>query len=235
MMENQLDNIVKENIKKLFFNVNESLIKSNRDKKSLQIMAVTKTVEPKLVNIAIENGINLLGENRVQEYLSKKDKYNLNHVQVHFIGNLQTNKVKHIIGNVDIIQSVSSIKLSKEIDKHSLKNNLIQDILLEVNIGKEESKTGFFPQELVVALENISQMKNLRIKGLMCIPPKNNTERFFYQMEKIFIDIKDKKMDNIDMTILSMGMSNDYELAIKYNSNIIRIGTALFGKRNYAV
>lgn len=235
MMENQLDNVVRENIKKLFFNVNESLIQNNREKESLQIMAVTKTVDPRLINIAIESGINLLGENRVQEYLSKKDDYNLEKAKVHFIGNLQTNKVKYIIDKVDTIQSVSSIKLAKEIDKHSSKLGIKKDILLEVNIGKEENKTGFFSDELPIALEEVAKMDNIYVKGLMCIPPKSNTEKFFYEMEKIFIDIQSKKLDNINMSVLSMGMSNDYKLAIKYNSSIIRIGTALFGNRNYAV
>ena len=234
MMENQLDNVVKENIKKLLFEVNESLIKNNRDKESLQIMAVTKTVDPHLINIAIENGITLLGENRVQEYLSKKDQY-LDNATVHFIGNLQSNKVKYIINNVDMIESVSSVKLAKEINKYSVKENIKKNILLEVNIGKECNKSGFLVQDLQYALEEISQMSNIKVNGLMCIPPKTDVERFFYEMEKIFIDIQSKKLDNIDMSILSMGMSNDYKLAIKYNSNIIRIGTALFGRRNYAV
>lgn len=234
MMENQLDNVVKENIKKLLFEVNESLIKNNRDKESLQIMAVTKTVDPHLINIAIENGITLLGENRVQEYLSKKDQY-LDNSTVHFIGNLQSNKVKYIINNVDMIESVSSVKLAKEINKYSVKENIKKNILLEVNIGKECNKSGFLVQDLQYALEEISQMSNIKVNGLMCIPPKTDVERFFYEMEKIFIDIQSKKLDNIDMSILSMGMSNDYKLAIKYNSNIIRIGTALFGRRNYAV
>lgn len=234
MMENQLDNVVKENIKKLLFEVNESLIKNNRDKESLQIMAVTKTVDPHLINIAIENGITLLGENRVQEYLSKKEQY-LDNATVHFIGNLQSNKVKYIINNVDMIESVSSIKLAKEINKYSVKENIKKNILLEVNIGKECNKSGFLVQDLQYALEEISQMSNIKVNGLMCIPPKTDVERFFYEMEKIFIDIQSKKLDNIDMSILSMGMSNDYKLAIKYNSNIIRIGTALFGRRNYAV
>lgn len=234
MMENQLDNVVKENIKKLLFEVNESLIKNNRDKESLQIMAVTKTVDPHLINIAIENGITLLGENRVQEYLSKKDQY-LDNATVHFIGNLQSNKVKYIINNVDMIESVSSLKLAKEINKYSVKENIKKNILLEVNIGKECNKSGFLVQDLQYALEEISQMSNIKVNGLMCIPPKTDVERFFYEMEKIFIDIQSKKLDNIDMSILSMGMSNDYKLAIKYNSNIIRIGTALFGRRNYAV
>ncbi len=234
MMENQLDNIVKENIKRLFFEVNESLIKNNRKKESLQIMAVTKTVDPHLINIAIENGITLLGENRVQEYLSKKDQY-LDNAKVHFIGNLQSNKVKYIINNVDMIESVSSLKLAKEINRYSIKENIKKDILLEVNIGKEDNKGGFLLQDLQYALEEISQMSNIKVNGLMCIPPKINVERYFYEMEKIFIDIQSKKIDNINMSILSMGMSNDYKLAIKYNSNIIRIGTALFGKRDYAV
>lgn len=235
MMENLLDNTVKENLQRIFFDVNEALIKNNREKSSLQIMAVTKTVSPHLVNIAINNGINLLGENRVQEYLSKKDEYDLTNTNVHFIGHLQTNKVKYIINDVDMIQSVSSIKLLKEIEKQSKKNNIKKDILLEINIGKEESKHGFYENEIPFALEEISKMENIMLKGFMCIPPKDNSEKFFYNMEKIFIDNQAKKLDNINMTILSMGMSSDYKLAIKYNSNIVRIGTALFGKRNYAV
>lgn len=234
-MENQFDKAVKENLKRIMYEVNESMIKNNRDFNSLKIMAVTKTVSAQLVNTAIENGIDLLGENRVQEYLSKKDEYNLKKANVHFIGNLQSNKVKYIIDNVDMIESVSSIKLLNEIDKCAKKHNLVKDILLEVNIGREQTKTGFFKEELENAFEIVSKLDNIKLKGFMCIPPKTDSEKFFGEMEKIFIDNQVKKIDNIDMTILSMGMSSDYKLAIKYNSNIIRLGTALFGNRNYAV
>ena len=221
---------VAENIRQIKADVEEAKAKYRSADERIDIMAVTKTVPPEIINTAIQNGINLLGENRVQEYLSKKDFYDKN-AEVHFIGHLQTNKIKYIIENVSMIQSVDRMELAKELSHQCLKLKIKKDILIEVNIGDEENKSGFLKDGLVEAIYEMSELPNISIKGLMAIPPKGGSEKFFYEMQKLFIDIRDKNIDNIIMCILSMGMSSDYIPAIKYGSNLIRIGTKLFGAR----
>lgn len=228
---------IDENFKIIKENVANAALKSGRDEKDISIMAVTKTVEPEYINYAINKGINLIGENRVQEFLSKKDDLNLDKCNAHLIGHLQTNKARQIVPYVSMIQSVDSIKIAKEISKQSKKNDLIMDILLEVNIGNEQSKIGFDSSQVLDACYEIAQLESVRIKGLMTIPPicDNNakSQTFFSNMSKLFIDIRDKKIDNVYMDILSMGMSGDYTQAIMEGSNLIRIGSALFGARVY--
>jgi pyridoxal phosphate enzyme (YggS family) len=200
------------------------------------LLAATKTVPVSVINHAIENGICYIGENRVQEFNSKKDSL-CKDVHRHFIGHLQTNKVKDIVGEVEMIESVHSVKLAAEISKISQKLGIVTDILLEVNIGNEESKSGFAPEELEAVLKEIAEMQGVKVKGLMSIPPiyteKSKTIECFLNLRKLFIDIRDKNMDNVSMVYLSMGMSDDFEDAIKCGANIVRIGTALFGERYY--
>ena len=196
-------------------------------------MAVTKTVDPAAVNHAIGLGINLLGENRVQEYTAKKEFYDKS-AEVHFIGHLQTNKVKYIIDSVSMIQSVDSIKLAEEISRHAGRIGKKQDILIEVNIGGEESKSGVDKSALDELLYQTAELENVQVRGLMAIPPADSPEKFLYDMQKLYIDISEKSIHNISMDFLSMGMSGDYADAIKYGSDIIRIGRGLFGPRNYA-
>ncbi len=222
---------ISENIKRIVFEIDEAKSKYRKSDETVDIMAVTKTVEFERVNEAIGCGIKLLGENRVQEYLSKKDFYDSS-ADVHFIGTLQTNKVKYIIDSVSMIHSVDSLKLALEIDKQAKKLDIIKDILLEVNIGSEISKSGFDESALDENILAISKLENVRICGLMTIPPPNS-EKYLYKMQKLFIDKKAKKYDNVNMDILSMGMSNDYATAVKYGSNIVRLGTAIFGSRIY--
>ncbi len=233
MTISQSDKELLDRIKRVQEQVNEALIESGRKPEELTVMAVTKTVPPHKVNLAVQSGIHLLGENRVQEYLSKREEYDLQNAQVHMIGHLQSNKVRQIIDKVSMIESVSSLKLAQEIDRQAQKSGTVMDVLLEINIGKEESKTGFFREEVDEALAVLSQLSHIRVKGMMCIPPKENTEKFFSDMAQFFIDIRDKKLDNINMSLLSMGMSGDYQMAIRYHSNIVRLGTALFGARDY--
>lgn len=210
---------------------------SGRNPDEIKLMAVTKTVEPVLINHAIECGIDLIGENKVQEFLSKKPFLNLDNCKAHLIGHLQTNKVKQIITEVDMIQSVDSIKLAKEISKRSQILDITTECLIEVNIGSEDSKTGLDMELLSETLNEVASLPNLKVKGLMTIPPIcENDEtlcKYFSKMHKIFIDIKSKKLDNIDMCILSMGMSGDYEAAVRSGSNLVRVGSAIFGPRIY--
>lgn len=215
----------------------ESAIKSGRKPEDVQLMAVTKTVDPIFINYALDYGVRLIGENRVQEMLRKKPDLHLDGVDKHLIGHLQTNKAGQIVGEVDMIQSVDSLKIAKEIGKQSAKKGIVTDVLLEINVGAEESKTGFSTSEFFENLYEISEISNIQVKGLMTVPPicENNTElcKFFENMFNIYVDIKAKKLDNITMNILSMGMSGDYEQAILCGSNLVRIGSSIFGPRIY--
>ena len=209
--------------------------KSGRDISEITLLAATKTVDADTINYAIEKGITHIGENRVQELLSKHDL--LEPAHSHFIGHLQTNKVKDIIDKVEMIESVDSLRLANEISKQALKNGTEMDILLEVNIGGEESKSGFSPNELENAVEEIAKLPAIRVKGLMAIPPATDSpeesRKYFRKMYKLFIDIQGKTIDNSNMSVLSMGMSNDFDIAAEEGATLVRIGTSLFGRRIY--
>ncbi len=228
---------VAQNVRAIMQQVRDTALQAGRDPSEVQVMAVTKTVDPVLVNAAIGAGITLLGENKAQELCAKYDSYHKDGVQIHFIGHLQTNKVRQIVDKVSMVESVDSIKLAREIDRHCAAIGKVMDVLLEVNIGREENKTGIFPELLPALLEEAGNLEHIRVRGLMTIPPVCETEeevlQYFSQMRQLFIDIKQKKYDNISMEILSMGMSADYLAAVRCGSNIVRIGTAMFGQRNY--
>lgn len=222
---------VVENYNEICYNIQNASVKYSKEQGEVKILAVTKTVAPEIINTAIDCGITLLGENRVQEYLSKRDFYKP--CDVHFIGHLQTNKVKYIINDVSMIQSVDSLKLASEINRQALKNDRIMDILIEVNIGEEISKSGVSKNEVYALVDEISNLPAVKIKGLMAIPPINSEDRIYASLYETFNSIKEKNIPNVDMDILSVGMSGDYEKAIKYGSNLVRIGTKLFGARKY--
>lgn len=209
--------------------------KSGRSAEDITLLAATKTVDADTVNYAIKKGITHIGENRVQELLSKYSL--LNPAHSHFIGHLQTNKVKDIIDKVEMIESVDSLKLAKEISKQAGKHGLVMNILAEINIGGEESKSGFAPKDAENAVKEIAKLPNIHIKGLMCIPPVANmpeeARKYFRKMYKLFLDIGAKNIDNSDMSVLSMGMSGDFDIAVSEGANLVRVGTSLFGKRNY--
>lgn len=201
-------------------------------KDEVRIMAVTKTVACDKINYAESLGINLLGENRVQEFLEKCENYSENS-EIHFIGGLQNNKVKYIIEKVSMIHSVDSVKLAEEISRRAQQKNLSMDILLEVNIGDELSKGGFATAQLLEAAREISQKEGIIIRGLMTIPPPFESEIYFPRMQELYEELRAKESFLSKMDTLSMGMSGDYALAVKYGSNIVRIGSGLFGYRNY--
>jgi len=236
MMEKLLTDNFDKNYSEIKENIKRAAEESGRKFEDIKILAATKTVDCDLINYGIESGISYIGENRVQEFLLKKD--NLLPCNRHFIGHLQTNKVKDIVPFVSMIHSVDSYHLAKEISKVSQKENKTTEILLEVNIGNEKSKSGFLPEELLTEAEKISKLPNILIKGLMAIPPiceKNGENlKYFNEMNKLFIDISAKKMDNSNIDTLSMGMSDDYYDAVLCGATIVRIGTALFGKRDYS-
>ncbi len=228
-MDNELG-YIDENLKVIRYNIGEALSRSGRTEDSLRLMAVTKTVPPEAVNHAVELGVSLLGENRVQEFQSKQEAYDSS-AEVHFIGHLQTNKVKYIIRPMTMIQSVDSLKLGNEINRLAKAENKIMDILCEVNIGGEESKSGTAPGKLRELLEQLSQLDNIRIRGLMTIPPPSDSDLFLGRMEELYNTISTQVMP---LDILSMGMTHDYAAAILHGSNIVRIGTGLFGARDYS-
>ncbi|HIY33782.1 MAG TPA: YggS family pyridoxal phosphate-dependent enzyme [Candidatus Eubacterium faecigallinarum] len=234
--ENRLK-AVEDNYKSVKSRVEEAALKAGRNPADVRLMAVTKTVESVYINKVLDLGADLIGENRVQEYLGKKDELHLDNVEKHLIGHLQTNKVKQIVGEVDMIESVDSVKLATEINRVSKNKGLVTNILVEVNVGKEDSKSGIYIEQLEELLNEIALMSNIKVKGLMTIPPICDSEKevsqYFSTMYQSFIDIRDKKIDNIDMEILSMGMSGDFEAAIANGSNIVRVGSSIFGARKY--
>ncbi len=230
---------IEYNYKTICENIAKATEESGRKYDDITFLAATKTVEAEFINYAISLGLNHIGENRVQELLSKYDEYDLSNTKLHMIGHLQTNKVRQIIGKVDMIESVDSIKLAKEISAQSIKRELTTDILVEVNIGGEESKSGISPEKLDELLYQIAELPAVKVQGLMTIPPicenKQKICRYFENMRKLFLDISAKKIDNINMNVLSMGMSDDYMEAIREGATMVRIGSALFGARNYNI
>lgn len=236
MMEKSYINTLEDNLQEIEENIVRAAELSGRAREDIILLAATKTVSPEVINHAISKGISYIGENRVQEFLSKNEEIS-KEAHRHFIGHLQTNKAKEIVGRVEMIQSVHSLKLAELIGKLSLEKGITTDILLEVNIGREESKSGFLKEELDEIIPQIAVIDGIKLKGLMAIPPICEKDKenipYFEEMYKLFIDNSHKKIDNVNMEYLSMGMSSDYAEAIRCGSNIVRIGTSLFGKRNY--
>ncbi len=228
--------MIKDNYDFIMNNVKNSIIKSNRNLEDVTVIGVTKTVSVEKIKELYDQGIKTFGENKVQELLPKIEALPKD-ISWHFIGTLQSNKVKQIVGKVDLIQSVDSYKLLDEINKCANKLNIIQNILLEINIGLEDSKSGINISELQNYLEYASKLENIRVLGLMCIPPntedRNENVENFKKMRKVFIDNQGIFSHNVLMSIISMGMSSDYEDAILEGSTMVRIGQAFFGERKY--
>ena len=229
---------ISENLEIIREKISTSAVKSGRNYEDIKLMAVTKTVPVEYINYSIDNcGINLIGENKVQEFLSKKDELHLAGVQKHLIGHLQTNKVKKIVPLVDMIQSVDSLHLAEEISKQAKNNGINTKILLEVNIGSEESKTGFDKVQFFEVMSQISELQGITVNGIMTIPPICDNEKdlrnYFNTMSQYFYDIKEKQYKNFNMEILSMGMSSDYTQAIECGANLVRIGSLIYGARIY--
>lgn len=225
-----------DNYKRIKEDVAQTAIRAGRSADDVRLMCVTKTVEPEYINPVLDLGADLIGENRVQEYCSKLDTLHLDGVEKHIIGHLQTNKVKYIAGRVDMIESVDSLKLAREISKEFKKANSTANVLVEVNIGREESKSGCDIDELEELLYQIGELDCIKVKGLMTIPPicdELQARKYFALMNKKFLELKEKKIDGVEMQTLSMGMSADYEAAILEGSNIVRVGSAIFGARKY--
>ena len=229
---------IAENVARIRAEMEAAAISCGRDPKEVRLCAATKMNGADAVRQAIAAGVDCCGENRVQELTEKLAQNAYDGAPVHFIGHLQTNKVKQVVGKVDLIQSVDSERLLRAIDREAAKQGIIQNILLEVNIGEEASKSGFSAEDILPLVEKAGEFSNICIKGLMAIPPishiSGENRIFFQKMFQLSVDIKGKIEDNVKVDCLSMGMSGDFQDAIQCGSTMIRVGTAIFGARNYA-
>ena len=237
-MERQsLDNKLEYNLRTVQERISEACAKSGRAIEDVRLLAVTKTVDADRINQAISLGVRQIGENRVQEFLQKQQALHLDGVEAHLIGHLQTNKVRQIVGQVQMIQSVDSERLATAISRVSEERGMVTPVLVEVNIGGEEAKSGVAPDRLEELLEKIHALRGIRVRGLMTVPPiltKESAKReIFSKMYQLFVDNRAKKLDNISMLDLSMGMSGDYVEAVMEGSTIVRVGSAIFGDRHY--
>ncbi len=218
--------------------VNETAVACGRNPEDITLIAVSKTKPLSDIEELVNVGVNHFGENKVQELCDKYENISTA-VNFHLIGHLQTNKVKYIIEKACLIHSLDSIKLAKEIQKEALKKDVIANVLVEVNVAEEESKFGLFIDDVIPFLQEISTYSNIHVKGLMTIAPfvENPEENrvYFRRLKQLSLDIISKNIDNIDMNVLSMGMTNDYKVAIEEGATMVRVGTAIFGARNYSI
>ena len=231
-----MDMSIQENIADIRARIDRAAQATGRKGSDITLVGASKMNDAAACQEAIAAGIDVLGENRVQEMTEKLSQNAYDGAPLHFIGHLQRNKVKQVVGKVALIQSVGSVELLKEIEKVAAKLELVQDILLEVNIGGEEAKSGFAPEVLYNAAALAKEMTHVRVRGLMTIPPiereENGNVPYFEKMRALFVDINEKMYDN-RLEYISMGMSGDFESAIRSGSNMVRVGTAIFGARNY--
>ncbi|EGG84879.1 YggS family pyridoxal phosphate enzyme [Lachnospiraceae bacterium 2_1_46FAA] len=224
--------MLKDNLNHVIENIHKSC------KNEVTLIAVSKTKPAEMIQELYDAGCRNFGENKVQELI---DKYEILPKDIcwHMIGHLQRNKVKYIVDKVSLIHSVDSLRLAQTIEKEAEKKNCVVDILIEINMAREESKYGIYPEELEALLREISHLSHIRVKGLMTVAPnvKNPEEnrKIFTEMKKLSVDIAKKNIDNIIMSILSMGMSNDYNIAVEEGANMVRVGTSIFGARNYNI
>jgi len=227
--------LIEDNLVQIKANISRSAQRVNRAPEEITLIAVSKTYPVPDIEKAIQLGCRDFGENRVQELIAKIEQINTL-VDWHLIGHLQTNKVKYIIGKTKLIHSVDHLNLAQEIQKQSIKHNIITDILLEVNVAREISKHGLQIEEVMEYVKQIAQLSHVRVKGLMTVAPyvenPEDNRQIFRQLYDLSVDIQKQKFNNISTSILSMGMSNDYEVAIEEGATMIRIGTSIFGDRN---
>ena len=211
--------------------------KAGRRPQDITLLAATKTVPLEVINHAIDSGLSARGENRVQELLEKYDGLHREKCDIQFIGQLQTNKVKYLVGKVSCIQSVGSVKLAKEISRLCLREGATMKVLVEVNIGREAAKSGFAPEKVLPAAEAALERTHVRVRGLMTIPPadaqRDANFRYFQEVQALYVDMNQKLFHN-ELEYLSMGMSGDFENAIREGATLVRIGTAIYGERDYS-
>ena len=229
---------IAENVAAVKAQIREAALAADRNPEDILLCAATKMNDADAVRAAIAAGVDCCGENRVQELTAKLAQNAYEGAPVHFIGHLQTNKVRQVVGRVSLIQSVDSMRLLQAIQAEAAKQAICQDVLLEINVAQEESKSGFLLEEIYGILEKAADFPNIHIKGFMAIPPichfSGENRKFFQKIYQLTVDITTKKYDNISVDILSMGMSGDYQDAIACGSTMIRVGTAIFGPRDYS-
>ena len=236
MPETKSYEVIAENVAAVKENMRQAALAAGRNPEEITLVAATKVQTSETIRNAIKAGITVCGENRVQELVAHLEDNAYEGAKVHFIGPLQTNKVKFVVGKVDMIESIDSVRLMDAVEKQAAKVDVIQDILLEVNIGDEESKGGAAIDEVMALATHAMECPHLRLRGIMCIPPAASTEEenrgFFKETYQLFVDMKEKLGDNNpNIDCISMGMSGDYPLAIEGGSTMVRVGTALFGAR----
>ncbi|MBR5792069.1 MAG: YggS family pyridoxal phosphate-dependent enzyme [Ruminiclostridium sp.] len=236
MPETKSYEVIAENVAAVKENMRQAALAAGRNPEEITLVAATKVQTSETIRNAIKAGITVCGENRVQELVAHLEDNAYEGAKVHFIGHLQTNKVKFVVGKVDMIESIDSVRLMDAVEKQAAKVDVVQDILLEVNIGDEESKGGAAIDEVMALATHAMECPHLRLRGIMCIPPAASTDEenrgFFKETYQLFVDMKEKLGDNNpNIDCISMGMSGDYPLAIEGGSTMVRVGTALFGAR----
>lgn len=230
--------MIRENLEEVRKNISEAISKSGREAEDVCLIAVSKTKPAELLLEAYEAGVRDFGENKVQELTDKYEKLPKD-IRWHMIGHLQTNKVKYIVDKAFLIHSVDSVKLAKEISKEAVKKGLVCRILLEVNVADEDSKFGFSCEDVLASIEEIAGLEGIRVTGLMTVAPyvedPEENRPVFRKLKQLSVDITRKNIDNVSMDILSMGMSGDYHVAIEEGAKYVRVGTSIFGERNYSI
>ena len=230
--------MIKENLDVVREKISEAVKKSGRAEDEVCLIAVSKTKPVEMLMEAYEAGVRDFGENKVQEMCAKYEVMPSD-IRWHLIGHLQTNKVKNVVGKAFLIHSVDSVKLAREISKEAVKKGITCDILLEVNVANEDSKYGFMCNEVADAASEIAQLPQVRIRGLMTVAPyvgdPKENRPVFHKLKQLSVDITSKNIDNVSMEVLSMGMSGDYEIAIEEGARYVRVGTSVFGERNYSI
>ena len=230
--------MVAENYRYVLKKVEEACARSGRDPKDVTLIAVSKTKPIEMIEEAMEAGARVFGENKVQELCDKYEQLPKD-LHWHLIGHLQRNKVKYIVDKAELIHSVDSLKLAEEISKEALKKNVEVNILIEVNVAEEESKFGVSVEETLALVEEIAKLPGIHIQGLMTIAPyttdPEENRPVFRILKKLAVDIKKKNIDNVCMDVLSMGMTGDYQVAVEEGATLVRVGTGIFGERNYEV
>lgn len=230
--------MLRENLKTVEENILKACERADRKREDITLIAVSKTKPLSDIEQIYDLGIREFGENKVQELVEKYENIKAP-VNWHLIGHLQTNKVKYIVDKVKLIHSVDSLKLATEINKEAIKKDVVVNILIEVNISNEATKFGIKKEEAINLIKEISKLSNVKVKGLMTIAPfvenSEDNREHFKNLYKLYVDIREKNLDNVSMEILSMGMTNDYEIAIEEGATMVRVGTGIFGERNYNI
>ncbi|MBE5955613.1 MAG: YggS family pyridoxal phosphate-dependent enzyme [Lachnospiraceae bacterium] len=230
--------MIQENYLSVKDRVRQACVRAGRDEKEVLLIAVSKTRTYDEIHEAAKAGAKVFGENKPQELRDKADALNKDY-EWHMIGHLQTNKIKYIIERASLIHSIDSYKLAEAVDKEAEKRQMTASILVQVNIAKEDSKFGLDVEETEILIRQIAQLKHVKIKGLMTVPPfvenPEDNRVHFRNMRQLFIDIKHKNIDNVDMNELSMGMTGDFEVAIEEGATMVRVGTGIFGERDYSI